>query len=154
MAYYDAFIAAWNAANNNGAVPASVTGSAFAPADTTAQKLAKLNAWTEAGPITYSKVDGSAVQNCIALADWNAITDAQRSQVGTVTGVSGIGVDPTPGEFAANVLGSIFSGKTTTLNALVALQASAKNTPVIPWWQVAGYPRAFDLGDCSTAGVV
>ena len=149
MAYYDALIAAWNGATQP---PSGAAGTAIVGGMTTAQKLAAVNSWTVAGTVTYSKVQGSDVQNCIVLADWNAITDAQRSQVGTITGASG-GIDPTPGKFAAAVLGSIFAGKATTLNALVALQNSVKSGSAVPWWQANGYARAFDIGDVTAAGL-
>lgn len=147
MAYYDAFISAWN----TGTLPASTTGTALTGL-TTAQKLAAINGWTYTGAAaTYSVVAAWQVLNCIQQADLAGLTADQKQQLGIVLGPGQ--VDPTPGKTAAAIFGNIFSGKTTTLNALVALQNSLKVTPSSPWWQFAGYPRPFDMGDVTTAGL-
>lgn len=134
MAYYDAFVTKWATLNPG----------------TTAAKLAQLNAIAVAAaqPAILS-VD--KVKNAIVAADFTSLTQLQISQMTfLLTGKDS--VDASPGTMIRTVFQSIFAGKATTLANLAALVAPFDNATV-PWWQANNYPRAFDLGDCTAAGV-
>lgn len=148
MAYYDAFIAAWN--NGATALPAGASGALFVAGDTTAQKLAKINAWTvQVQPPAI--VPSYKVYDAVVPSEFQALTSANQQLVRDIWDQGT--VDGSPGSNAAAVLGQVFVAGTTTRANLVALQNSFKTT--VPWWSSTSppYPRAFDLGDCAAAGV-
>jgi hypothetical protein len=149
MAYYTAFVAAWNSATQP---PAGVTGTALS--GTTAQKLALFNAWTVTGVIpTTLFVTGAQLLNCINWTEFSALTAAQQTNLlalcqvgGLLLGGSGNTTFVVDGMFLAYFTN--LSGPTIT--ALTALAQGA----VQSWWLANGYARPFDLGDCAAAGVV
>jgi hypothetical protein len=134
MAYYDALIAKW---------PTLSPG-------TTAAKLTQLNATTVAGPSQKAILAPSQILNSIVFADLAALTQLQVSQLTLL--LAGSSVDASVGTSIRLGIQALFSGKATTLANLGALVAPFDNT-TIPWWQANGYPRAFDLGDISAAGL-
>ena len=147
-AIYAPLISVWN---GTGAVPAGYSGSAFAGAgDTAANKLAAINSWVATTGATYQLVPSYRVLNACDKTDLAALTSDQKQQLAIVTG-SGL-VDPTPGNNQVAILANIFAGKSTTLNALVALQAAAKSAPM--WWAQNGLPWAPTLFDVVAAWLV
>ena len=134
MAYYDALIAKWP----------SVTGA------NTAAKLANLNGQTTAAP-GKSLVATNDILNAIAPADFMGLTQMDLLRIQTLI-ANRDRVDASQGTMIRAVFQQIFSAKATTLAALGALVAPNDNATV-PWWQANGYPRAFDLGDISAAGL-
>lgn len=133
MAYYDLMIAKW----------ATLTG-------TTDQKLATLNAATAPGPAVSAMLTPSQILNAIVFADLAALTQLQVSQLALL--LSGGTVDASPGTSIRLGIQALFQGKTATLTALAALVAPF-DSPTIPWWQANNYPRPFDMGDVTAAGV-
>ncbi len=78
MAYYTAFINAWNA----GVVPANCTGTPFIGLTTTQQRLDALNGWTFTGAIpTTLYSTGVQLANCINYAEFKALTATQQANV-------------------------------------------------------------------------
>lgn len=134
MAYYTALVALW---------PSAVG------ADT-ATKLAWVNTQTAAAP-AKSIVSTNDVLNAIVAADFLALTQLQLLQLQTIV-ANRASVDASSGTMIRTVFQNIFAGKTATLAALTALVAPNDNATV-PWWKANGYPRPFDLGDLSTAGL-
>lgn len=147
-AIYAPLISVWN---GTGAAPTGYSGNAFAGAsDTAANKLAAINSWVATTGAVYALVPAYKIVNATAQADFAALTADQKTQYSIITGTGT--VDPTPGSTAANVLGNIFSGKSTTLNALVALQAVAKTSPA--WWAQNGLPWPPTINDAIAAWLV
>jgi hypothetical protein len=149
MAYYDAFIAAWNSVTQP---PAGVTGTGLTAQMTTAQKLAALDAWTITGSIpTTLYVTGVQLLNCINWTEFNALTAQQQSNLLLLCAVPGLhlGGSANTAFITDGMILAYFNVAGPTVAALTAL---AQGT-VQPWWQANGYPRQFDLGDCGEAGV-
>jgi hypothetical protein len=142
--YYAALIAAWNSATQP---PTGVTGTGLLAGDTTLQKLAKVNAWTVTGSIPTSVVTtGLAIQQCIVPADFAALTAAQQAtalQICAMPQVLGGSAS-----FIGTVLGTIFNGKTSTINNFIALATAT----VQPWYTANGYPTPISLNDLIDAG--
>jgi hypothetical protein len=153
MAYYDALIAKW----------ATLSG-------TTAQKLASVNTLTVAGP--PKDVSASAVLAYFAL-------NAKLSGILTYAASPPVN-SAAPVVVAAKEFAALFSmpAFTTfqlsdpsilaTAQVFLNLLASDANTGVtasdvtallalsnttLLWWQSAGYPRPFDSGDITAAGL-
>lgn len=81
MAYYDALISAWNTSSSGGGLPANTTGSSL-QGQTTANKLAAINAWVTTGSIPTSlNFTGPQLANCVNWSEIAALTDAQRKDV-------------------------------------------------------------------------
>lgn len=146
MAYYTALIDAWNSATQP---PVGVTGTALTGL-TTAQKLAAINAWTVAGSQQKSILSVNAIINAILPADMLSLTATQLQIMALLLAGNGT-VDASPGTTIRGVFQSIFSGKTTTLNALSALVAPF-DTPTRPWWQANGYSSPINANDLLAAG--
>lgn len=152
MAYYTAFVTAWNSATQP---PAGVTGTALTGGMTTAQKLAAVNAWTVTGSIpTTMYASGADVANCINWTEFAALTDSQRQNLMSLCATGGntpslLGGSANTSHLLPGMIIAYFPGGGSTITALTAL---AKATTQ-PWWQYAGYARTFDLGDCAAAGV-
>ncbi len=146
MAYYTAFINAWNA----GVVPANCTGTAFAGLTTTQQRLTALNGWifTGAIPSTFT-VSGFQIMQCLDGTEFMALSTDQQSKILQVCAMPQVfgGPNTAVGKMFATYYSGVLGGPTIT-----ALSALAKAI-VEPWWQSQSYPRAFDLGDCTAAGV-
>lgn len=151
MAYYDAFIAAWN---NSTQPPPGVTGTALTGGMSTEIKLGHVNAWTVTGSVPSSfYVTGADLFNCIDKTEFNALTAAQQSNLLLMCAVPGplLGGSAETDHLAAGMVLTYFTNLSgpTIANLTALAQATAQ-----PWWQFAGYPRPFDLGDCAAAGVV
>lgn len=134
MAYYDLLIAHWP----------SVSGA------TTAIKLAALNAENVTGsiPATFP-LTGDQIRGCLDFTEFNSLTAAKQDVIlhlcSDVNLVGGSG--SFVGKLFANYYSTMLAGP--TIAALTALAQAV----VQPWWKANGYPRAFDLGDISTAGL-
>lgn len=135
MAYYDALIAKW---------PTLTPG-------TTAAKLAQLNGTLAAAVPQKAILAPSAILNAIVFADLAALTQLQVTQLTLL--LQGSSVDASAGTSIRAGIQALFAGKTQTMSNLGALVAPYDTPPQVPWWQANGYPRAFDLGDISTAGL-
>lgn len=134
MAYYDALVAKW----------ATLT------PGTTAAKLAQVNALTVTGAAQKAILSPSAILNAIVFADLAALTQLQVTQLTLL--LQGSLVDASAGTSIRAGIQALFAGKTQTLSNLGAL-VGPYDSPTILWWQSASYPRPFDLGDISTAGL-
>lgn len=134
MAYYDALVTKW----------------ATLSPGTTAAKLAQVNALTVTGSAVKAVLPPSAILNAIVFSDLAALTQLQVTQLTLL--LSGTDIDASAGTPIRAGIQALFAGKTTTLANLAALVAPF-DSPSIPWWQSASYPRAFDLGDISAAGL-
>jgi hypothetical protein len=150
MAYYTALINGWNSVTQP---PAGVTGTGLTAQMTTAQKLANVNAWTVTGSVPTSfYVSGADLLNCLDKTEFNALTAAQQSNLLWMCSCAGplLGGSAQTSHLAAGLILTYFTnlGGPTIAN----LTALAKATTQ-PWWQFSGYPRAFDLGDVSAAGL-
>lgn len=149
MTDYAPLIAAWNGATQP---PAGATGTAIIGTMTTAQKLAAVNGWTVTGSIpTTIMISGSAVANCIDKTEFLALTAQKQSNVLAICNCPGLllGGSANTNHLLVGILLDAFPPAGATIANLTAL---AKATTQ-PWWQSNGYPRAFDLGDVSTAGL-
>lgn len=134
MAYYDALIAAW---------PQLTPG-------TTAVKLAQLNALTSpTGVPRKSILTPSSILNAVVFADLASLTALQVAQLTLL--LQGGSVDASANTPIRTGIQALFAGKTQTLTNLGAL-VSAYDTPVMPWWQFAGYPGPFNTNDLVAAG--
>jgi hypothetical protein len=69
MDYYDPLRTAWNGAT----LPAGVTGETFVAGDTTAQKLAKINGWTVAGPSLQDVAAAAVMMAWYESGAWNKV---------------------------------------------------------------------------------
>lgn len=145
MAYYTNLINAWDSATQP---PSGVTGTGLTAQMTTAQKVTALNGWTITGSIpTTMQTTGLAVLQCIAIADFNALTAAQQQTVLQICAMPQlIGGSAS---LIGQLLGTLFAGKTTTLNAFITLAQAT----VQPWWQANGYPAPIDINDALAAGL-
>lgn len=149
MAYYTALVAAWNGATQP---PSGTSGTAITGGMTTAQKLAAVNGWTVTGSIpTAIMVSGSQVANCIDKTEFLALTAQKQSNILALCNSPGLllGGSANTSHLLVGLLLDAFAPGGATMTALTALATSS----VQPWWQANGYPRAFDLGDVSTAGL-
>lgn len=138
MAYYDALISAWPNAQG----------------DTTAGKLSWLNSQTVTGqPPKQFSVTATDLYNAFDAGEWHAMNlDAAAHpllpRVKEILALPG----PIPvgeGTIANLYLFNLFGSSQATLLKLAALAVAQ----VQPWWKASGYPRPFDLGDVSTAGL-
>ncbi len=152
MAYYTAFINAWNTSSSGGGLPASTTGTSLVGL-TTANKLAAINAWSFTGAVPGTiYVTGAQIANCINWTEFAALTATQQSNLLQMFGIQGplLGGSANTSHLLAGMILAYFTNLAgPTIAALTALSQAT----VQPWWQSAGYPRAFDLGDCTAAGV-
>lgn len=145
MAYYDALVAAWNGSPSP---PAGVTGQTLV-GQTTANKLARINAWTVPTGAKQITLPPSQILNAIVPADLAALTTAQVSLLTLL--LSGAAVDVSVGTTVRAAIRTIFAGKTTTLNQLAALVAGA-DAPTQLWWKANGYASPIDSNDLVAAG--
>ena len=150
MAQYTNLIAAWNGATQP---PTGVTGSPLLGGDTTAQKLAKVQAWTVTGAVpTTLYVTGSQLANCINYAEFKALTAAQQANL--------LALCNNPGSLLGGSANTAFLGDGMILDyftnksgpTILALTALAQAT-VQPWWQYAGYTSQIGLQDVQAAGL-
>lgn len=148
MSYYTALITAWNGATQP---PTGVTGTALTGL-TTANKLAAVNGWTVTGSVPTSiMVSGSQIANCIDKTEFIGLTAQKQSNILALCNSPGLllGGSANTGHLLVGLLLDAFSAGGATIAALTALATSS----VQPWWQANGYPRAFDMGDVTTAGL-
>lgn len=149
MAYYTALINAWNGATQP---PTGVTGTALTGGMTTAQKLAAVNGWSVTGTIpTTINVSGSQIANCIDKTEFLALAAQKQSNILTLCNSPGLllGGSSNTSHILVGLLLDAFSPVGATITNLTALATAS----IQPWWQANSYPRAFDLGDVSTAGL-
>lgn len=149
MAYYTALITGWNGATQP---PTGVTGTAITGGMTTGQKLAAVNGWTVTGivPTTFF-TSGDKILNCINWTEFNTLTAQQQSNVLAMCNNLGqlLGGSGNTTHLVAGMIIAYFPAAGVTITALTALAQST----TLPWWQTNSYPRAFDLGDISAAGL-
>jgi hypothetical protein len=146
MAYYDALIAAWNSPTQP---PAGVTGLPLLAGDTTAQKIAKVNAWAVADPSMI--VPAYMIYNAIVPSEWSALTPANQQLIRDI--LSQGTVDGSTGKTARTVLLSVFGVGTQTRANLAAIAAPFDNLTT-PWTTKNGYPSTLNLNDAVAAGLV
>lgn len=150
MAYYTAFYNAWTSVTQP---PTGVTGTALTGGMTTAQKLAAVNAWTVTGSVpTTIYATGDQILNCIDWTEFAALTADKQTNLLSLCKVPGplLGGSAQTSHMVAGMISAYFTnGSGPTITSLIALAKATSQ----PWWQYAGYPRAFDLGDCAAAGV-
>lgn len=147
MAYYDALISAWN----TGTLPANTTGTPLTGL-TTANKLIAINGWVHTGTVPATIfVTGAQVANCINWAEFAALTTDQKNQLLALCSSPGplLGGSANTTRLLVGMLLSCFANNSATIANLTALAVAA----VQPWWQFAGYTRAFDMGDVTAAGL-
>lgn len=150
MAYYDALIAAWN--NGATSLPSGATGSLFVGGDTTAQKLAKLDAWIVTGSVpTTLYVTGAQLANCFNWTEFAALTAAQQANLLALCQIPGLllGGSSNTAFLVDGMILAYFSHVGATVAALTALAQGSSQ----PWWQSAGYQSAPQLGDVNAAGL-
>jgi hypothetical protein len=146
MSYYTILINAWNGVVQP---PTGVTGTGLTVGMTTQQKLDAVNAWTVVGAAQKCIIPVYQIINAIAPADFLALTATQLSQLQLLLNAGT--VDVSPGTTIRAIFQSMFVGKTTTINNLVALVKSFDSPPVL-WWQANGYGSPFGVGDLAAAG--
>jgi hypothetical protein len=143
MAYYDAFKAKW----------------AQAPAGTTQQKLAWVNAQTATGAAIPMLVPATEIYNRVDRAEYNALTAANQSAV--QRNLAPATVDYSPNSAMRILFASLFqtgSPLSKTQQNLAPYVASF-DTPTVKWYTIANQPpetpytRPFDMGDVAAAGV-
>ena len=151
MAYYDALKAQW------AALPAG---------DTTAQKLAAVNALTVAGPsidVPVSAVVGYLAESSklASLLKYAAAPAATEAGVAAAE-LSAIIMCPNAPPFrtsnstvAASVAGFLTALAADANSGLVAADVTALlalAATTLPWWQSAGYTSPISQGDLDAAG--
>lgn len=146
MAYYTALVNAWTA----GTVPTGYTGTALT-GQTTAQKLANLNAWNETGaaPVTFY-LTGSQVLNCVKWTEFAALTAQQQSNLLMLCANPGalIGGSAETGQLLAGMFLGYFSPTGPTITALTAMAQGV----VTYWWSNNGYSSPIGNPDLVAAG--
>lgn len=147
--YYAPLVAAWNSGTQP---PTGVTGAALLGGDTTAQKIAKVNAWTVTGSVPASMVfTGSQLANCINFAEFFALAAAAQTQVMQLCALPGplLGGSANVAFLPVGVILKYFPVAGPTVAALTAL---AQGT-VQPWWQSVGLNGQVSLSDTTIAGL-
>jgi hypothetical protein len=121
MAYYTALIAEW------ATLPAG---------DTTAQKLAAINALTVTGAIpTLGYFTGAELLNCLNYAEFAALSQAQQTTLLQICAVPGQLLGGSASPFLAPLFEAFYAGKLTG-PTIAALTALVETTPQ-PWWQAS-----------------
>lgn len=150
MAQYTNLIAAWNGATQP---PTGVTGSPLLGGDTTAQKLAKVQAWTVTGAVpTTLYSTGAQLANCINYAEFKALTATQQANLLALCNNPGplLGGSANTAFLVDGMILDYFTNKSGP--TILALTALAQAT-VQPWWQYAGYTSQIGLQDVQAAGL-
>lgn len=121
-----------------------------APPGTTQSKLDWVNAQTVTGTIpTLFPVTGSQLMDCLDFTEFNSLTAAKQTtilQICAMPLMTG-GQNTFIGKLFANYYSTMLQGPTIT--AFTALAKAVTQ----PWWQANNYPRPFDMGDITTAGL-
>lgn len=150
---YNTLIAAWNGATQP---PTGVTGTGIVGGDTTAQKLAKVNAWTIPASAEKAILKPSEIINAIVPADLAGLSAAAVAMLTLV--LQGNEVDASVGTTVRAAVQNIFAGKATTLAQLGALVAPF-DSPTQLWITTpvalggAGMTSTISLPDCTAAGI-
>ncbi len=157
MAYYDAFVAAWN---NPTQPPPGATGVPITAGMTTQQKLDTVNAWTNVGSIPTSfYVTGDQVFNCIDKTEFFALTAAAQQNVLLMCAVTPGQLLGGSAETAHLCAGMILQYFTNLSGPTISNFTKLAKATVVPWWSQANkppetpYQRPFDMGDVTAAGV-
>lgn len=150
MAFYDALIAAWNNATQP---PPGVTGTGLLAGDTTAQKLAKVNAWTVTGSVpTVLSVTGVQLLNCVNYAEFKALAAAQQQNLLLLC------LNPNPilggsGNVALIADGMILDYFTNHAGPTITALTALAQAQVQSWSQANGYGPSIGLGYLNNAGL-
>jgi len=150
MTQYTNLIAAWNGATQP---PTGVTGSPLLGGDTTAQKLAKVQAWTVTGAVpTTLYSTGAQLANCINYAEFKALTATQQANLLALCNNPGplLGGSANTAFLVDGMILDYFTNHSGP--TILALTALAQAT-VQPWWQYAGYTSQIGLQDVQEAGL-
>jgi hypothetical protein len=144
---YSVLIAAWNSTTQP---PAGVTGAGLLTADTTAQKLAKVRAWTINGASVPMIIPTTQIYNAIVPSEFQALSAAQQQYIRDILSLGNVYVSS--GTNARAVLLQVFPSATQTHTNFIAL-AKEYDTPQIPWWEANGFPANISGSDISNAGL-
>jgi hypothetical protein len=147
MTNYANLVAAWNSATQP---PAGVTGAGLSAGDTTAQKLAKINAWTVTGSVPTSfYTTGAALWNCVKVSEFLALSATGQAQIQNCCMISGplLGGSANAAIGAPGLFLNWFALNSVTIANLTALAQAV----VQDWWQYAGFTSAFGYPDLLAA---
>ena len=156
MAYYTALIAAWNGTTQP---PTGITGTGLLSGDTTAEKIAKVNAWTVTGSVPTSlSTTGSALLNCINWTEFAALTAAQQANLLALCSIPGglLGGSANAALITAGMFLAYFTNHSgPTITALTALaQATIQPWVIAPIANGgAGLSGPVSLSDTQVAGL-
>jgi hypothetical protein len=135
MAYYTALITEW----------ATLPGG-----DTTAQKLAAINAMTVTGIVPTSfTFTGIQLLACLNWTEFASLTAAQQTQILAICALSG-NLPGGSSSFVGGMFVAFYVGKLTgpTIVALTALAMAV----VTPWWRSNNYTSPINANDLVAAG--
>ena len=135
MAYYDALIAAWNSATQP---PAGVTGSGLLAGDTTAQKCAKINGWTMAGPAKQMLVNSTVIYNLIVISEYTALSAANQTIVNNLLSMGLL--DGSPGTNVRSRIVQIFPRFNESKEDF--LRSPLPQVDMTGGWRFSGLPGA------------
>jgi hypothetical protein len=120
--------------------------------DTTAQKLALVNAQTVTGSVpTTLYTTGAQLLNCINYAEFKALTTTQQANLMALCSNPGplLGGSANTAFMAAGMILDYFTNHAgPTMAALTALAQAA----VQPWWQANGFQGPIGTADLVLAG--
>jgi hypothetical protein len=153
MTYYAALAAAWNGATQP---PTGVTGTGLIGGDTTAQKIAKVNAWTITGTIpTTLYATGDQVFNCLDWTEFAALTAAQQQSLLLLCQIPGLllGGSANTSKMLDGMLLAYFTnhGGPTISNLTALAKASMQNWVASP--SGAGLNGPVSEADTTAAGL-
>lgn len=152
MAYYDALRTVWNSSTQP---PAGVIGTALSSGMTTSQKIAAINGWKVASPLSCI-LPTYAIYNSIVPTEFVAVSSASQQLLRDILGLGT--VDASPGTSIRTRIVSIFPSSTQTFTNLAALVAPFDNNVQV-WCATKGYPVTngsgnLSLPDATNAGLV
>lgn len=152
MAYYDTLRTVWNSSTQP---PAGIIGTALSSGMTTAQKIAAINGWKVASPLTCI-VPTYTIYNAIVPTEFVATSSNNQQLLRDILGLGT--VDASPGTSIRSRITSIFPSSTQTFANLAAVIAPFDNN-TNNWCAVHGYPVVngsgnLSLPDASNAGLV
>jgi hypothetical protein len=150
MADYTALIAAWTSTTQP---PPGVTGAPLSTANTLAQNIAIVDAWTITGAVpTVLYATGTQLANCINYAEFKALTATQQANLLALCGIPGLllGGSANVAFLADGMILDYFTNHSgPTILALTALAQSIAT----PWWQSVGLTSAPNIYDIQAAGL-
>jgi hypothetical protein len=157
VAHYDALIAAWN---NPTQPPPGVTGSGLLPADTTDQKITKVNAWTVTGSVpTTVHVTSDQLANCVNYPEFKALTAVQQSNLLGLFNIAPgqlLGGSANTSFLTVGMIIDYFPAGGATITSLTALSKGLTQL----WWQApvanngGGLTSPVSIDDTKAAGLV